>query len=213
MQGIQNFYLPFKPLLEAANPGLAARVDDAFSSAFTSVAPYAPAGENGQISYQPYSDVTVVQRAPIQRAGYDLASVLRQVRALLLRLAACLLDCFPAQVLESNFVSSCQPLRCQLLNLSAVPVAACCSTSCCLLAADMIDWQAAEALGVKLEPEEEDEECEPKQEVADIAASDPQIQNGLNYFRYALHPVPMARMMGCVLFGWCQLLLQCIALH
>ena len=187
MQGVQNFYLPFKPLLEAADPGLAARVDDAFAAAFSSVAPYAPAGENGQISYQPYSDVTVVQRAPIQRAGYDLASILRQVGALLLIPAAYFVSAFLPRL---RFCLFTMPLTIATFLAASAGYVASFHPACGLLTVDMVHLQAATALGVEIEPEEEDEECEPKQEAADIAASDPQIQNGLNYFRCVfLHPV------------------------
>ena len=45
--------------------------------------------------------------------------------------------------------------------------------------------QAARALGIVLDDsEEEDEECVPTVKAADIPTSGPQIQNGLNYFRY-----------------------------
>lgn len=50
--------------------------------------------------------------------------------------------------------------------------------------------QAAGALGISLEAEEEEEdECTPTVNAASIPASSPQIQNGLNYFKYDLRLV------------------------
>ena len=77
MQGIQAVYEPFAPLLEQADPQLAAYVQDALSAAFLSVAPYA-IFVDGQEEPMPYSFVTVAQRAPIQNAAYTLAGILRQ---------------------------------------------------------------------------------------------------------------------------------------
>ena len=77
LQGIRAVYEPFAPLVEKADPQVAAMVQDALAAAFLSVAPFAVFSD-GEERDMPYSFVTVVQRAPIQNAAYLLASVLRQ---------------------------------------------------------------------------------------------------------------------------------------
>lgn len=75
--GLQGVYQPFGKLLERRNPLLAQRVNDAISAALDSVSGYVPF-QNGEATVVPYSFVTVPARAPIQTAGYELASVLTE---------------------------------------------------------------------------------------------------------------------------------------